>query len=224
MNGRRVTTLSNRIHGPLLAFAAIIVSLGTGYAIVRQSLSSLAIVLAFCGAALLSAFLARPDFIVPALIITIPLEISKLFFPFFLVEKTLDGKPVSVVELWRIGLVLGAMAFVLLMVSAGKNRKSILVLRHPIILSSVSFFVFCVVQAALVSPDRSRGLLESARLGAHVFLLIMTVGLLSSVKRIELALKSFVYSMFVLVLLGIYQYFSGQFFWNLDLADWGGVE
>ena len=51
----------------------------------------------------------------------------------------------------------------------------------------------------------------------------MTVGLLISMKRIELALKSFMYSSLVLAVLGIYQYFSGNFFWNEDLANWGNT-
>lgn len=223
MNGRQITASGARIQGPLLAVGAVFVSLSVGLAIVAQSFSVVAVVLGFCAVTCLAAFLARPEFIVPALIVTIPLEISKLYFPFWYVEKTLDGRPVSIVELWRVILVIGVVGFVIILLTAPKNRKSILVLKHPIVLSSVIFVAFCAFQAALVSPDRSRALVDTARLGAHVLLLTMTASLLSSLGRVELALKSFLYSTFALALLGIYQYFTGDFFWNMGLESWGGM-
>lgn len=224
MNGRNVSTPGERILSLALPLAGLTVALGLYYGMVVRDLSPLWIA-PVLGVAICSVlFMSRPDFIVPALIVTIPLEISKLFFPFLLLERTIDGNPVSIVELWRIGLVIGALAYVYLLLSARRNRKAVLVMRHPVVLSSMAFLVYCAIQAALISPEGPKAWFESARLGAHVFLLIMTVGLLSSMRRFELALKSFVYSSLALALAGIYQYLSGEFFWNVWLKDLAGMD
>ena len=195
-----------------------------GFAVTVQSLPGFAILLLFFSMALLMAFLARPEWMIPAFIITIPLEVSKLFFPFFLVEKTVDGRPVSVVELWRILLVIGGAGFFVLLLSAPKDRVSLRVsLKHRVTLGALLLLIFCVAQGTLISPDRSRALIETARLASYLVLLVLTAGLLNTTKRIELALKSFLYSVLVLSVLGIYQYFTGSFFWALGLVDWGGT-
>jgi putative inorganic carbon (hco3(-)) transporter len=188
-----------------------------GLAVVVHTFSSLAMVFLFCSMALLILFLVRPDLVVPLLILTIPLEISKTFIPILLLDRDVDGQPASIVDFSRIAMAVGAAAFLVLLSSRKVRVRGIL--RHQITIASLALLALCIMQGSLMAPSGSRALFEVIRLTTHILILVMSASLLDSAKRIELAMKSFLLSVCGLALLGLYQYVTGDFFWNKALIS-----
>jgi O-antigen ligase len=210
-------------RGEFLRFIPLFTIFGgvlLGLAIVLRSFSVSALAGSLVLLGVLVLFLLLPGSVVPAMILTIPLEISKTFFPILLLDRDVEGHPASILDLSRIVLALGAAAFLILLLMRATRVKGIL--SHRLTGATVAFLAFCSLQVALIGPLRPRALIEIGRLAAHVMLLIITASFLDSIKRLTLALKSFLVCGIGLAAVGIYQYMTGSLFWNEFRLTLGG--
>jgi len=173
----------------------------------------------FVATILLVVFLAWPDFVVPALLVTIPLEISKLWFPFLLVEKGIDGRDQSIIEISRIVLVIAIAASVL----AVGTRRNFSRVRSELAVASMLFLVYSCTQGLLLSPSSTRAMLEAVRLAMYIILLIVTVQCVSTMPAVDLAIRTLMLTGGAIAALGLYQAASGHYFWLLGLAAQGRI-
>ena len=189
----------------LATFAAFVVS--------RTNLWLL-IVFTVGGAALLFVLLLKePQYTVPFIIAAIPLEIWKSFYPFLRVETEVDHPAASIVELWRVVLLLALVAVVLS--SLFRGRLSIV--RHRVVWRSGILLLLFVLSSLFLSPSPSRAAIETARLAAHLALFALVAGMTTSLPRLERALQVFVLTAIGISLLGIYQFFTGRSLWPGDV-------
>lgn len=166
---------------------------------------------------LLAAFIHYPDFVVPVLIVAMPLEISKALFPFLLLEKGVSGEPVSIVSFLRIGLVTGLLAFLLSSLVRGK----LLLPRHRIVAISLALLACYLVSALFISPATRRAVIEVVRVGAEFWLAIAVVFWLDSERRITLAMRTLIAWAAFIACVGILQWLTGVLFWNARLIHTG---
>ncbi len=132
-------------------------------------------------------FLQHPSYIVPSLIVTVPLEIWKAFFPFWRVEARPDLPPTSLLDLSRLVLLAALVAYG----CSAMLRGRLGIVRHTVVRRAallLALFTF----STLFGPTHMRGIIETGRLAVHMILLIAMCQLLTSTRRIELALQGFV--------------------------------
>ncbi len=132
----------------------------------------------------------------------IPLEIWKVFFPFWRVEARPDLPPASLIDLSRL-LLLAALAAI---AASALLRRRVEIVQHSVIRRAALLLTFSAFSGLLMSPNPTRGLIETLRLATHVMLLIVTCRLLTSTRRIELALQSVVACVLGLSLIALLQF------------------
>jgi O-antigen ligase len=168
----------------------------------------------------LALFLRRPHYALLALVVTIPLEVSKLLFPFLRFEKAVDGHPVSILDLSRIAICL------IVAVGAARclRRWSFCLPVGAVALTSCVFYLYTVYSGVFRTPDLSKGLNEIARLSAHLAVLWGAIAWLDRPVKVRQVVHMYLITMNALAVFGIYQFLTGYYIWNVSLPERFGYD
>lgn len=166
---------------------------------------------------LAAIFIINPKYVVPALVITIPLEISKTIFPFLLLDKLIDGQSVSIMDFSRIITLIVILVWLFRSMLRGKISFP----KHKILFWSLILLFYYILSNIFFSFDTEKGYNEIIRLGYHIILLVIIAHFINSREEIELSIKTFIYMGLLISILGVYQFFSGHYFWNAALTNYG---
>lgn len=173
--------------------------------------------LALClvGVMLITLILVKhPYSLIPLLIIAYPIEFSKTFFPFLLLEKTVDGSSVSIIDLFRLVTLLTILIVGLTTIA----KRSRIQIRGTVAILFFLLVAYYIFSAAFIAPDRGKPVVEAVRLVFHVLLFGSLVFLLNSVHRIQTLAKAIVYTGMTIGIFGIIQFFTGWYIWNSGLS------
>lgn len=162
--------------------------------------------------------LHEPRTIGPMLALALPLEISKLWFPFLQTRSELGGglPPTSVVDAGRLVV---ALAFVVWLVRPARPRREVLPASPLTLPLALLFAVYAssTLYAVDVAAARTESLRLLFSLGGFA-LLPFFVRDRASLRWTLLAVAA---SMAALSLVAMYQGVTGQFFWNDGLGRFG---
>src|SRR5581483_2402547 len=101
----------------------------------------------------------------------------------------------------------------------GSFSKMFRLARYGMAKWSLLLFAFCCLQLVSVDTDPHRASIEIIRLGALILSMFVTAAFLTSMERVRVALRAFVVSGAIIALLGIWQYYTRDFFWNFNLGN-----
>ncbi len=160
----------------------------------------------------------EPRALGPLLVLALPLEISKLAFPFLETRSELGGGlgATSIVDAGRLVV---ALAFVLWLVRPGRRRLDVLPdtpLTAPL---ALLFAVYAL--STLYAYDASSARTESLRLLFSLGTFALVPFFVRDRAALRWTLYAFVASAAVLAACGIYQQATGHFFWNPGLGLYG---
>jgi O-antigen ligase len=153
------------------------------------------------------------NLLVVVFLFAITFEYSKIYFPFFLLGKSIDGESLSYIDLARVIIMLMILSIFTQKIS---KKKLFFLLNSPLfkVLSLYTFYLF--VSVFIVSNK-----VDATPLVGHIYYYLLFIILYFYIREesVELILKSFVYIGVVTGLLAIFQTFSGVLFWNFDLLN-----
>ncbi len=156
--------------------------------------------------------------LVPIIILTLPLEISKRLFPFLHADAARVGIPeqVSILDLGRIAILL-AMAFWALKAASERSQP---LRATPLNLALAVLFGLFALSLAYTA-DFSSGVRETLRLGFHIGLFLIIPALVADALSLRWCLWALMLTGLGLGAAAIYQEAAGVFFWNptLELAS-----
>jgi len=176
--------------------------------------------LALAAAVLLVAAIAlrEPRLVVPVIILTLPLEISKLLFPFLSTREETGGglPPTSIVDVGRLAILMAAVVWLIRPNMARWEAFAGSTLTIPAFLL-LALYALSTVYARDTEAARS----ETLRLA----FLIGFAALMPVFVRDRTALRwcaaALIASAALLAVVGAYQQVSGHFFWNEGLGLYG---
>ncbi|MCE5322975.1 O-antigen ligase family protein [bacterium] len=163
---------------------------------------------------ILIVVIEHPAYLVSLLVITYPLEYSKTFFPFLLLDKSIDGASVSIIDLFRLTALLTIIVAAFL---SAKTFKSIRPRGHVALIMAL-FILYYAFSAIIISSDHKGSMIELFRLIFNVAMCGAIIYLLNNQKRIELFAAAIIYTGFAIGLLSIFQYATGIYIWNSALT------
>jgi putative inorganic carbon (HCO3(-)) transporter len=155
-----------------------------------------------------------------ALVVTIPLEVSKLWFPFLLLEKSVEGRSLSVIDLSRIVIAVICVLFLLYEMYAQRSRRRIFRnLLVPVLLLLDYFF------GLMYSPAPADALKEIIRLLTNLAVASAVLTSVEDISDLESVLRAFRLVTLLLALVVVFQLVSRislwreQFRFNATLMD-----
>jgi putative inorganic carbon (HCO3(-)) transporter len=196
----------------ILAAAALFFGAATAFGPAYGPLLSL-LLLAGLVAFLLLMFL-RTELLVPAIIATTPLEITKLWIPFFKAPTDWFGYEVSLLDAGRLAIGLALAVFAVRVALAGRLTWP----RDRLVSLGAGLVAFAAL-SMLYTFDPVRGRNEVLRLGFNLALLVAVAVLLSSRRRLEGAVVTWVVVGMLLSVAAIAQVATGVALWNPQLQS-----
>jgi len=154
--------------------------------------------------------------LIQMIILTIPLEISKTWFPILLLEKSVGGQPVSVLEVSRLIL---ALLVLVLIGNLLKNGIPLSVLRKELVVPLLLLGAYCVSWLFTPAPLTARN--ETIRLVVHLLMALSVIWFVRNPEDVQVLLGVFRWTTLVLGGLVVFQAFSGVFWWNEGLSEGG---
>ncbi len=156
--------------------------------------------------------------VVPLIVLGLPLEISKLAFPFLYTRADLGGglPPASIVDLGRLAV---ALAVLVWLVGPGAARGDA-VPRSYLTLPAVVLLALYAL-SALYAVDVGDARTETLRLAFLIGLFALVPFFVRDRTTLRWCLAALIASAAVLAALGVYQQVSGHFFWNEGLGLYG---
>jgi putative inorganic carbon (HCO3(-)) transporter len=193
--------------------AAASVALGVA-AVYGPVLGQLLTLLILCGvvAGLVLVFL-RTDLLVPLIVATTPLEISKLWIPFLRAPTDWYGYQVSLLDAGRLAILLAAAIWILRGLLGGR----LTIPRSTLWLWSAMLVGLIVVSLAY-TLDPIRGRNEALRHAFNLSLMVIVASLTTSEARLRLAVVAWVLVGIALSALAVWQQLTGIAFWNDKLV------
>ncbi len=162
--------------------------------------------------------LYEPRVIGPMLVLALPLEISKIAFPFLTTRSELGGGlgPTSVVDAGRLVV---AIAFMVWLIRPGRPRADVLptsILTLPL---ALLFAVYAI--STLYAVDASAARTESLRLLFSLGSFALVPFFVRDRESLRWTLGALVFAASGLAIAGIYQQITDTFFWNEGLGLFG---
>jgi O-antigen ligase len=162
--------------------------------------------------------LYEPRVIGPMLALALPLEISKLAFPFLTTRSELGGGlgPTSVIDAGRLVV---AIAVLVWLVRPGRPRADVLptsILTLPL---ALLFAVYAL--STLYAVDASAARTESLRLLFSLGMFALVPFFVRDRTSLRWTLYAIVFAMAALSIVGIYEEAAGKFLWNEGLGLYG---
>jgi len=160
----------------------------------------------------------EPRAVGPLLALSLPLEITKLAFPFLETRAELGGglPPTSVVDAGRLAV---ALACAVWLVRPGRPRADI-VAASPLALPLALLFAAYAL-STLYARDVSAARVESLRLVLSFAMFALVPFFVRDRRSLRWTLYALVASMAALSLVALYQQASGDFLWNAGLGLYG---
>jgi O-antigen ligase len=162
--------------------------------------------------------LYEPRAIGPLLALALPLEISKLAFPFLQTRSELGGglDPTSIVDAGRIMV---AMAFAVWLIRPGRARADVIPVSPLTLPLALLFAVFALSSLYAINVSAART--ETLRLVFSLGTFALVPFFVRDRAALRWTLYAFVASVAALSVAGIYQQATGTFFWNAGLGLFG---
>ena len=151
--------------------------------------------------------------LVQLLVLTIPLEISKLWFPFLLLEKPVDNQPVSLIDFSRIALL--CLTLVLLFWFSAKMKLPAAPYRY-FAAPTALLGVYIISLAFTPAPTTARN--EIIRLVFHLLIALSVVWTVKEVRDVQAVLAAFRWTTLILGGIVLFQALTGVYLWNAALS------
>ncbi|HZP57185.1 MAG TPA: O-antigen ligase family protein [Dehalococcoidia bacterium] len=176
------------------------------------------LLLAAAGALGAGIALYEPRAIGPMLALALPLEITKLAFPFLTTRAELGGGvgPTSIVDAGRLVVALAAAVW---LVRPQRPRADVLP-RSPLVLP-LALLLALYALSTLWAVDLRAARIESLRLVASLATFALVPFFVRDRATLRWTLLALVATMAALAVLGVYQEATGRFFWNSGLGLYG---
>jgi len=160
----------------------------------------------------------EPRALGPMLVLALPLEITKLAFPFLQTRADLGGglPPTSVVDAGRLVV---ALAFAVWLIRPGRPRLDVLPVSPLTLPLALLFAVFALSTTYAVDVSAAR--IESLRLLLSLGTFALVPFFVRDRASLRWTLCAFVFSAAALAVAGIYQEATDTFFWNPGLGLYG---
>jgi O-antigen ligase len=160
----------------------------------------------------------EPRLIGPLLALALPLEISKLWFPFLQTRAELGGglPPTSVVDAGRLVI---ALAFAVWLLRPQRARADVIPASPLTLPLALLFAVYAL--STLYALDVSAARTETLRLLFSLGGFALVPFFVRDRASLRWTLFAFVAAAAALALVGVYQQLSGHFFWNDGLGRFG---
>jgi O-antigen ligase len=173
------------------------------------SLVGLALLIATCWLAY-----QRPDLLVPLIVATTPLEITRIWIPFLKASTDWFGYDVSLLDAGRLAMLLAAGIWAVRAAPSGR-----LAFPRDQLFVWASVLVLVPAVSLLYTLDPARGRNEVIRLLFNWLLMVMVATYLPTTARIQTAARSWVLVGVVLAVVALGQYATGIAFWNPKLQE-----
>jgi O-antigen ligase len=162
--------------------------------------------------------LYEPRTLGPMLALALPLEITKLWFPFLQTRSELGGglPPTSVVDAGRLVV---ALAFLVWVLRPERSRADVLPVSPLTLPLALLFAVYAL--STLYAIDVSAARTESLRLLFSLGGFALVPFFVRDRASLRWTLYAVVFSAAVLAVIGVYQQITGTFFWNEGLGLFG---
>lgn len=197
---------------PPLARAGVI-ALAAALAIVALQRPHPAIALAPLAIGGLLLLLARPGWLVPLIVATLPLEVSKIFIPFLRAPTPWAGYEMSLLDISRVATLVAIAVWGL----QGLARGRLAVPRNP--LSALAFLLLALGLLSLAwTPDPGRSAAEGLRLAFNVLTFLAVSHFVRTRARLDAAVAALIASGAVVALFAIVQGTTGAGIWVTQLA------
>jgi putative inorganic carbon (HCO3(-)) transporter len=170
------------------------------------------------GLAAAALALADRRVVVPLIVFSLPLEISKLAFPFLYSRADLGGglPPTSIVDLGRLAVVLAALVWLL----RPRVAREEVIPRSPLTLPALVLLALYAL-STLYAVDAGDARTETLRLAFLVGLFVLVPFFVRERTTLRWCLAALITSAALLAAVGVYQQVSGHFFWNEGLGLYG---
>lgn len=162
--------------------------------------------------------LYEPRSIGPMLVLALPLEISKLAFPFLQTRSELGGG-LGATSIIDAGRLVTALAFAVWLIRPHRPRADVLPSSPLTLPLALLFAVYAL--SAIYALDASAARTESLRLLFSLGSFALVPFFVRDRASLRWTLYAFVASAAVLAVAGIYQQATGTFFWNAGLGQFG---
>ena len=160
----------------------------------------------------------KRSWLIPLVIITIPLEVTKLIFsinPSWLPETETTGYArISLLDFARIFMLVCIFLWIILTF----HRNKLIIYKNKLITLLIFLILFHFLNF-LYTPNPSWLAMETFRIIILFLFLIATIPLTFRSEDLLRVTRAFVYSGFALSLFGIFQYFTGSCFWEKGLLS-----
>jgi putative inorganic carbon (HCO3(-)) transporter len=198
--------------GALLLGGALLAGLGVVAGPVAPLFASL-VGLALLAATVWIAY-QRPDLLVPLIVATTPLEITRIWIPFLKSSTDWFGYDVSLLDAGRLAMLLAASIWVFRAAPSGR-----LAFPRDQLFVWASALVAVPAVSLLYTLDPGRGRNEVIRLCFNWLLMVMVATYLPTTARIQVAARSWVAVGALLAVVALGQYATGIAFWNPKLQE-----
>lgn len=156
---------------------------------------------------------ARPGLLVPLIIVTLPLEVSKIFIPVLRSPTPWAGYEMSLLDLSRLITLIAIAAWGL----HGLLHRQLTVPRNPLTALALLLLALGLLSLAW-TPDLPRGLSESLRLLFNVLTFLAVCHFVRTRRRLDQAIGALIGSGAVVALLALLQWSTGLGAWVTQLA------
>jgi len=147
--------------------------------------------------------------IIVIIVFLMPLEISKTFIPFLQTIEVTEGFYNSVFDLARLFMLYSFIVWFL------KDRRSLIpVIRNKISYLLLTYIVFYLLSALIISPDMSKGLIEAFRYLIYFMLFTMVGQFVEKPEDFKYILKALILIGVILSIVGILEYVFDYHVWD----------
>jgi O-antigen ligase len=161
----------------------------------------------------------EPRLLCPILALALPLEITKLAFPFLQTRSELGGglsSPTSIVDAGRLVV---ALAFAVWLIRPGRPRADVIPQSALTLPLALLFAVYAFSTLWAFDPGAAR--IETLRLLFSLGGFALVPFFVRDRASLRWTLVAFVVAAGALALVGVYQQVTGDFFWNQGLGKFG---
>ncbi|MDI6857849.1 MAG: O-antigen ligase family protein [Dehalococcoidia bacterium] len=205
-------------HAATPALAIVVLVGGVAAAVVVGARYPALLALSAGWLVLAAAVFRRPQLAVPVIVLLLPLEISKLFFPFLSTRQELGGglPPTSIVDVGRLAIVTAGAVWAL----NPRLPRSLAFAGSALTLPSLTLlalYALSVLWARDVEAARS----ETLRLAFLIAFAALIPVFVRDRQTLRWCLFALIASAALLAVAGVYQQATGVFFWNEGLGLYG---
>lgn len=169
------------------------------------------------GIAVLGVMVVDRRLVIPIIIFTLPLEISKQFFPFLTAENTNQSLDVSIIDFSRLAILAAGVLWL-----ATARRDWFRNLPQSSLYLPMALLLALYLLSITYSLEPSGALRETVRLVTNLALFALVLLFVQDRTRLQWALIALVGSGLALAIVGLIQQVADVYFWN-DLSVITGV-